>query len=50
MTFCDSTQCYVTDLESEWGKLHSNAVPKDVNNIHIYAEGKDGQKAFLEVK
>jgi hypothetical protein len=50
ISFCDLSQCYITDLEPEWGLLHSNTIQKGVHDIKIYDEGKDGQTAFLEVK
>ena len=50
VTFCDSSQCYVTDLEPEWGFLHSNAIPKGVHSIKLYAEDKDDRTSLLEVK
>jgi hypothetical protein len=40
VTFCDDTQCYVTDLEPEWGTLHNTIIPKGVHNIRYMPTGK----------
>jgi len=49
LTFCDSTQCYATDEEPEWGILHSNTIPKGVHNIQIFAESKDKQELLCSI-
>ena len=50
VTFCDLDQCYATDEEPEWGKLHSTSIPKGAHNIQIHAEGRYGQANLCEYK
>jgi len=50
VTYCESTMCYTSSLEPEFGTLHSIGIPQGVKDVTITAIGRDGKAASYEVK
>jgi hypothetical protein len=50
VTYCQDNMCYTSELEPEYGTVHSYYLPVRIaKDITITAIGKDGRTASLEI-
>jgi len=50
VTYCESTMCYTSSLEPEYGTLHSIGIPQGMKDVTITAIGRDGQTVSCKVQ
>ena len=50
VSFCDDTQCFVTEVEPEWSLLHSITIPQSAHRIQIWVESRDGQNTVFVLR
>lgn len=50
VTYCESTMCYTSSLEPEYGTLHSIGIPQGMKDVTITAIGRDGQTVSCNVQ